>query len=93
MEELFELTVNDYSQPTTLPLRTYYLTTILPLRTQGALKEHQRSRGEKTISTKSTSSRSVGRCRRRRLIDVDDVDLEVTEETLLKHTQESNGKK
>ena len=78
-EELIELTVNNYSQPTTLPLRTYNLTTILPLRTQGALKEHQRSRGEKTISTKSMSSRSVGRCRRRRLIDVDDVDLEGTE--------------
>ena len=79
MEELIELTVNNYKQPTTLPLRTHYLTTILPLRTQGALKEHQRSRWEKTISTKSMSSRSVCRCRRRRLIDVDDVDLEVTE--------------
>ena len=90
--ELIELIVNNYSQPTTLPLRTYHLTTtnLLPYyyltttntrRTKGALKEHQRSRGEKTISTKSMSSRSVGRCRRRRLIDVDDVDLEVTEET------------
>ena len=48
--KLFELTVNNYSQPTTLPLRTHYLTTtnllsyhyeptILPLRTQGGLKE------------------------------------------------------
>ena len=27
MEELLELTVNNYKQPTTLPLRTYYLTT------------------------------------------------------------------
>jgi len=26
-------------------------------------------------------------------LDVDDVGLEVTEETLLKHTQESNGRK
>ena len=43
MEELFELTVNNYKQPTTLPLRTYYLTTILPLRTQGALKEGRRN--------------------------------------------------
>ena len=43
MEELFELTVNNYKQPTTLPLRTYYLTTILPLRTQGALKEDRRN--------------------------------------------------
>ena len=32
MEELFELTVNNYKQPTTLPLRT-----------QGALKEDRRN--------------------------------------------------
>ena len=96
MEELFELTVNNYKQPTTLPLRTYYLTTILPLRTQGALKEHQRSRWEKTISTKSMSSRSVCRCRRRRLIDVDDVDLEVTEGlywSTLKSLMEENSRR
>ena len=74
MEELIELTVNNYKQPTTLPLRTYYLTTILPLRTQGALKEHQRSRGGENNLHKidvvevgwSMSTRSIDRCRRRR---------------------------
>ena len=51
MEELFELTVNNYKQPTTLPLRTYYLTTtnLLPYyyltttntrSTKGGPKEH-----------------------------------------------------
>ena len=78
MEELFELTVNNYKQPTTLPLRT-----------QGALKEHQRSRGGENNLHKidvvevgwSMSTTSIDRCRRRRLIDVDDVDLEGTEET------------
>ncbi len=52
--KLFELTVNNYSQPTTLPLRTYYLTTILPLRTQGALKEDYR----RTIGTPKEGSMS-----------------------------------
>ena len=43
MEKIIELTVNNYKQPTTLPLRTYYLTTILLLRAQGALKEDRRN--------------------------------------------------
>ena len=38
--KLFELTVNNYKQPTTLPLRTYYLTTTNPKRTKGGVKEH-----------------------------------------------------
>ena len=42
-DKLFELTSDNYKQPTTLPLRTYYLTTFLPLRTQGALKEDRRN--------------------------------------------------
>ena len=73
MEELFELTVNNYKQPTTLPLRTYNLTTTSP----GASKEEERS-------TKGQGGRKQSppnRCRRGRLVDVDDVDLEVTEET------------
>ena len=40
MEELFELIVNNYKQPTTLPLRTYYLTTTSPRSTKGGPKEH-----------------------------------------------------
>ena len=82
MEELFELTVNNYKQPTTLPLRT-----------QGALKEHQRSRGGENNLHKidvvevgwSMSTRSIDRCRRRRFRGYGG--------TLLKHTQESNGRK
>ena len=38
--KLFELTVNNYKQPTTLPLRTYYLTTTNLLPYHYELKEH-----------------------------------------------------
>ena len=38
--KLFELTVNNYKQPTTLPLRTYYLTTTNTRSTKGGPKEH-----------------------------------------------------
>ena len=42
-EELIELTVNNYSQPTTLPLRTYHLTTTNLLPYYYEPKEHQRN--------------------------------------------------
>ena len=38
--KLFELTVNNYKQPTTLPLRTYYLTTTNLLPYHYEPKEH-----------------------------------------------------
>ena len=40
LEEHFELTVDNYSQPTTLPLRTYYLITTSSRSTKGRVKEH-----------------------------------------------------
>ena len=80
-EELIELTVNNYSQPTTLPLRTYHLTTtnLLPYyhltttntrSTKGTPKvkggENNLHKIDVVEVGWSMSTRSIDRCRRRR---------------------------
>ena len=99
-EELIELTVNNYSQPTTLPLRTYHLTTtnlqpyyyLTTTNTRSTKGTPKVKGGENNLHKIdvvevgwSMSTRSIDRCRRRRFRGYGG--------TLLKHTQESNGRK
>ena len=99
-EELIELTVNNYSQPTTLPLRTYHLTTtnlqpyyyLTTTNTRSTKGTPKVKGGENNLHKIdvvevgwSMSTTSIDRCRRRRFRGYGG--------TLLKHTQESNGRK
>lgn len=81
MEELFELTVNNYKQPTTLPLRTYHLTTtnlqpyyyLTTTNTRSTKGTPKVKGGENNLHKIdvvevgwSMSTTSIDRCRRRR---------------------------